>query len=67
MTIYLQQVAGYEAVQAGLALVPVTVVMWLLSARFGALADRLGPRLFMGVGPLIGGAGCSGWGGWTPS
>jgi EmrB/QacA subfamily drug resistance transporter len=57
VTIYLQQVAGYGAVQAGLALVPVTVVMWLLAARFGGLADRLGPRLFMGVGPLIGGAG----------
>ena len=31
--------------------------MFALSSRFGALADRLGPRLFMGAGPLIAGAG----------
>ena len=31
--------------------------MFALSSRFGALADRLGPRLFMGGGPLIAGAG----------
>jgi predicted MFS family arabinose efflux permease len=37
--------------------VPVTVVMFALSRRFGALADRLGPRLFMGAGPLIAAAG----------
>ena len=53
LTIYLQQVAGYSALQAGLATLPVTVVMFALSRRFGALADRLGPRLFMGGGPLI--------------
>ena len=32
---------------------PVTIVMFLLSKRFGALADRHGPRFFMGVGPLV--------------
>ena len=32
---------------------PVTLVMFGLSTRFGAMADRRGPRLFMGVGPLI--------------
>jgi EmrB/QacA subfamily drug resistance transporter len=57
VTIYLQQVAGYEAVEAGLALVPVTLVMWLLAARFGGLADRLGPRVFMSAGPLVAGSG----------
>jgi hypothetical protein len=31
--------------------------MFALSSRFGALADRLGPRLFMGLGPLVAGAG----------
>ena len=30
-----------------------TLVMFALSMRFGALADRHGPRFFMGVGPLI--------------
>jgi len=53
LTIFLQQVAGYSAVQAGLATLPVTTVMFVLSRRFGALADRHGPRLFMGAGPLI--------------
>jgi EmrB/QacA subfamily drug resistance transporter len=53
LVIYLQQVAGYSALQSGLATVPVTVVMFALSRRFGMLADRLGPRLFMGAGPLV--------------
>ena len=53
LTIYLQQVAGYTALESGLTTLPVTVVMFLLSRRFGALADRLGPRLFMGGGPLV--------------
>jgi EmrB/QacA subfamily drug resistance transporter len=57
LVIFLQQVAGYSAVAAGLSLVPVTVVMLVLSRRLGALADRTGPRLFMGVGPIVAGAG----------
>jgi MFS family permease len=54
LVIYLQQVAGYTALESGLTTVPVTVIMFALSRRFGALADRYGPRLFMGAGPLIG-------------
>jgi EmrB/QacA subfamily drug resistance transporter len=57
LTIYLQQVAGYTALQSGLTTLPVTLVMFALSRRFGALADRLGPRLFMGAGPLVAAAG----------
>ncbi|MBV9465710.1 MAG: DHA2 family efflux MFS transporter permease subunit [Solirubrobacterales bacterium] len=52
LVLYLQEVAGYRALQAGLALLPSTVVMFLLSKRVGRLADRVGPRLFMGLGPL---------------
>ncbi len=52
-TLFLQQVAGYSALEAGLATTPTTLVMFLLSRRIGALADRLGPRLFMGGGPLL--------------
>src|SRR5258707_891457 len=52
LVLYLQQVAGYNALQAGLALMPSTLVMFALSKRVGRLADRLGPRLFMGFGPL---------------
>ena len=57
LVIYLQQVAGYSALKSGLTILPVTVVMFALSRRNGALADRYGPRLFMGAGPLIAAAG----------
>ena len=52
LVLFLQQVAGYDALQAGLALMPATLVMFALSKRAGRLADRFGPRLFMGFGPL---------------
>ena len=57
LVLFLQQVAGFSATEAGAAnLVPV-VTMFLLSRRFGALADRYGPRWFMTVGPLLVSAG----------
>jgi len=59
LVIFLQQVAGYTALESGLATLPVTVVMFALSRRFGALADRYGPRLFMGAGPLVAAVGIS--------
>ena len=61
VTIFLQQVAGYSPIAAGLSLVPITLCMWTLSRRFGALSDRIGPRLLMGrpdrgwVGPGVDG------------
>lgn len=55
ITIYLQQVAGYSPFEAGLATTPITILMFFLSSRFGALAGRIGPRLPMGIGPLLGG------------
>jgi EmrB/QacA subfamily drug resistance transporter len=57
LVLFLQEVAGFSALAAGTSSVPVTLVMFLLSTRFGALADRYGPRFFMGVGPLIAAAG----------
>jgi EmrB/QacA subfamily drug resistance transporter len=57
LVLFLQQVAGYSALEAGLSSVPVTLVMFALSMRFGMLADRHGPRFFMGVGPLVAAAG----------
>ncbi len=53
LVLFLQQIGGYTPLQSGLATLPVTVVMFVLSRRFGKLADRLGPRLFMGGGPLV--------------
>ena len=57
LTIFLQQVAGYSALEAGLAGLPVTVLMLLFSGRVGALSSRYGPRWFMGLGPLVASAG----------
>jgi predicted MFS family arabinose efflux permease len=57
LVLFLQQVAGYSALAAGSASLPVTLVMFALSMRFGMLADRYGPRFFMGVGPLVAAAG----------
>jgi EmrB/QacA subfamily drug resistance transporter len=57
LVLFIQQVGGYTPIAAGLALLPVTVVMFLLSRRFAALADRLGPHWFMGFGPLVAGVG----------
>jgi predicted MFS family arabinose efflux permease len=53
LVLFLQQVAGYSALLAGTATLPATVVMFLLSRRWGMMADRRGPRLFMGFGPLV--------------
>ena len=53
LVLYLQQVAGFSPVEAGTTTLPVTAMMFLFSARFGGLADRHGPRFFMGVGPLV--------------
>ena len=57
LVIFLQQVAGYSALESGLTTLPVTLVMFALSRRFGALADRFGARGFMGAGPLVAAAG----------
>jgi len=57
IAVFLQQTGGLSATQAGVALVPTTVIMLLLSTRFGALAGRIGPRLLMGVGPIVAGGG----------
>jgi hypothetical protein len=53
LVVFLQQVAGYSALEAGTATLPVTIVMFMLSGRFGALADRHGPHLFLSLGPVI--------------
>ena len=57
LVLFLQQVAGYDALEAGLALLPLTVVMFSLSRYAGRLADRIGPRVFMGLGPIVSAAG----------
>ncbi|WP_234998649.1 MFS transporter [Demequina sp. NBRC 110057] len=57
ITVYLQETAGLSATAAGLASLPLTLIMIALSSKVGSLAGRLGPRLFMTAGPLVMAAG----------
>jgi MFS family permease len=51
--IHLQRQIGFSAVVAGTALVPITVLLVLLSPTAGKVANRIGARLPMTVGPLL--------------
>ncbi|MBY6707297.1 MFS transporter [Rhodococcus sp. BP-241] len=53
LLLQLQVALGYSALAAGTATLPITAALLLLSARAGALAGRIGPRLPMTVGPLM--------------
>jgi EmrB/QacA subfamily drug resistance transporter len=55
LVLYLQQIVGYSPLKSGLALLPITIVMFVLSPRIGRLSMRIGPRVFMGAGPLVAG------------
>jgi len=57
VALFLQQVSGYDATEGGLALMPITLVLVVLSRRWGALAERIGPRLLMTAGPALMAAG----------
>jgi EmrB/QacA subfamily drug resistance transporter len=57
ISVFVQQVGGYTALHAGLALLPVTIIMFFLSPRIGKLSSGMGPRWFMTVGPLLGALG----------
>ena len=57
ITLFLQQTVGYSALEAGLATTPVSIIMFILSPRFGRIASGTGPRLPMTIGPIVGGIG----------
>lgn len=57
LVIYLQVVLGYSALAAGAASLPITALMLALSSRSGQLAQRIGPRPQMTIGPLVMAAG----------
>ncbi len=57
VTLFLQQVLEYSALEAGLATTPISVLLFVLSPRFGRLASGTGPRLPMTVGPIVAGLG----------
>jgi hypothetical protein len=53
LTLFLQGTIGYTAAAAGLGFIPSGLFLVFLSSRFGALAGRYGPRLFMALGPAL--------------
>lgn len=55
--LFLQQVGGYSPLEAGLATTPISVLLFVLSPRFGRVASGVGPRLPMTAGPIVGGLG----------
>ena len=57
LPVVLQVVGHYTPLASGLALLPLTGVMLLLSSTSGRVAARLGPRLQMSVGPVVVGCG----------
>jgi EmrB/QacA subfamily drug resistance transporter len=63
LVLQLQEILGYSALEAGAALLPVTILMLALSSRAGALAQRIGPRLPMTIGPMGVAAGLLLWSG----
>ena len=57
VALFLQETVGLSATQAGLMMLPVPVLSFLLARRFGTLAGAHGPRLYMAAGPLLAAAG----------
>jgi EmrB/QacA subfamily drug resistance transporter len=57
VVVEMQTVLGYSALAAGAATLPITILMLLLSPRAGRLAQRIGPRIPMTIGPLVVAAG----------
>ena len=53
LPIYLQTRMSYSSFVAGLAMLPVSILLLTLSSRMGALSAKYGPRLFITLGPLI--------------
>jgi EmrB/QacA subfamily drug resistance transporter len=57
VVVVLQESLGYSALQAGAALLPLTIALLLLSSRVGGLVPVVGPRLLLGLGGLVTGIG----------
>jgi len=55
--LYLQEVRGYPAIVAGLITLPNPILSFLFARRVGETANRIGPRVFLIVGPLLAGVG----------
>jgi EmrB/QacA subfamily drug resistance transporter len=53
LVIFAQSVLGYSPVEAGLLVLPISICLLLLAARFGRAADRIGPKPFLVAGPTL--------------
>jgi predicted MFS family arabinose efflux permease len=53
IVVFIQQFGGYSATTAGLAMLPITLIMFSLSPQAGKLAGKWGPRWFMAAGPVV--------------
>lgn len=53
LVLFLQQVGNFSALAAGMATLPITLILLGLSTRFGSLSATYGPRIFMAAGPMI--------------
>ncbi|HWP61833.1 MAG TPA: MFS transporter [Candidatus Paceibacterota bacterium] len=57
LIVHLQNALHYTSIEAGLAVIPATIILLLFSGRMGALTTRFGPRIFMTIGPILAGCG----------
>jgi len=57
LTLYVQNILGYSALEAGLRFLPITVVSFVVAPFAGKLAERVGVRVFLGAGLTLVGAG----------
>jgi EmrB/QacA subfamily drug resistance transporter len=53
LALYMQNVLGYGALEAGLRFLPMTVIIVVVAPIAGRLSDRIGPRLPMTIGLLL--------------
>jgi EmrB/QacA subfamily drug resistance transporter len=57
LVIYLQTHMHYSALQAGLSLLPISILLMLFAGKVGRLSAQYGPRFFMTTGPILAGFG----------
>lgn len=67
LTLYLQNILGYSALEAGLRFLPVSLLAFLVAPVAGKLVERLPVRAFLGVGLITVGVGLLLMGGIQPS
>jgi EmrB/QacA subfamily drug resistance transporter len=67
IVLYLQNVLGYSPLEAGLRLLPVSLLSFLAAPLAGKLAERTGVRPFLGAGLILVGCGLLLMGGIAPS